>query len=262
MLIIGVLAVIGVSSYFILRACGFTTKEDFLWLKDKLGDSLAFWGVIVALQIFQVIFIPISNSLISAPVSYIFENDTWKVFLSSWIGISIATIILYFIGKYGGQKILKWILGDKKKVEQCQTFMKKGKIFFVVGDLIPFIPNDILTVLAGMSDYNFVFVFVVTLITRAICIATTCWIFAYAKIYPWVWAILAVLLAFMVFATIFIFRRQLRKEKEDDLDLDSIVINDTEKRILGLEDTSYDTKRSTQKRKKSVRVVSRRNKRN
>lgn len=48
--------------------------------KDKLGDSLAFWSVIVGLQIFQVIFIPISNSIISAPVSYIFNDDIWKVF--------------------------------------------------------------------------------------------------------------------------------------------------------------------------------------
>lgn len=218
LLVITIIAAIGVSSFFILKACGFTTKEDFLWLKDKLGDSIGFWAVIVGLQIFQVIFIPISNSLISAPVSYIFNDEIWKVFLSSWIGITIATIALYFIGKYGGRKVLGWVLGDKKKVESCSKFMRKGKAFFVLGDLIPFIPNDILTVLAGMSNYNFLFVFIVTVITRAICIATTCWLFGLAAKYPWVWAILAVLIAFMIFATIYMFRRELKKDKKPDED--------------------------------------------
>ena len=210
-LVIAVIAVIAVSTYFILRALGFTTVDDFKRLRDSLGDSIWFWAIIVGLQIIQVVFIPISNSLISAPIAVIFSNELWKVFLSSWIGICIGTIILYFIGKYAGGKILNFVLGDKQKAEKLKSFMQCGKGFFVCGDLIPVIPNDVLTVLAGMSGYSFIFTFVVTLITRAICIATTVWLFGYITTYPWLIAVLIALLVVMVFVAVFVTKYSIKK---------------------------------------------------
>lgn len=215
-LVIGVIAAIALSTYFILRACGFTTVEDFTNLRNQLGDSIWFWAIIVGLQIIQVVFIPISNSLISAPIAVIFSNELWKVFLSSWIGICIGTIILYLIGKYAGGKLLKFVLGDEQKANKLKGFMLQGKAFFVIGDLIPVIPNDVLTVLAGMSGYSFAFTFIVTLITRAICIATTVWLFGYMTTYPWLIAVLVVLLVFMLFAGIFVTKRSIKKSKQKE----------------------------------------------
>lgn len=215
-LIIGVIACIALGTYFILRACGFTTVDDFTRLRNQLGDSIWFWAIIVALQIIQVVFIPISNSLISAPIAVLFSNELWKVFLSSWIGICIGTIILYFIGKYAGGKLLKFVLGDEKKAEKLKGFMLQGKAFFVIGDLIPVIPNDVLTVLAGMSGYSFMFTFIVTFITRAVCIATTVWLFGYMTTYPWLIAVLVALLVFMLFAGIFVTKRSIKKQKQKE----------------------------------------------
>lgn len=216
LLVLGVIAVIATSTYFILRACGFTTVDDFKALRDRLGDSIWFWAIIVGLQIIQVVFIPISNSLISAPIAVIFSNELWKVFLSSWIGICIGTIILYLIGKYAGGKLLKFVLGDEQKANKLKGFMLQGKAFFVIGDVIPVIPNDVLTVLAGMSGYSFTFTFVVTLITRAICIATTVWLFGYMTTYPWLIAVLIALLVFMVFAAVFVTKRSIKKQKVEN----------------------------------------------
>jgi len=215
-LVVCIIAAIALSVYFTLRACGFTTKEKWEQLRNTLGENLWFWAIVVGMQVIQVIFIPISNSLISAPLALIFTNDLWKLFLASWIGISIGTVVLYFIGKYGGEKLCNWILNDKKKTQKMKDLMQKGKAFFVLGDLIPFMPNDILTVLSGMAGYNFLFVLVVTLVTRAICIATTIYIFGYIKTYPWLIAVLVVLLAFMIFATVYVTKKQLKKEKNEN----------------------------------------------
>lgn len=216
LLVIGIIAVIAVSTYFLLRAFGFTTVQDFIQLRDWLDDSILFWLIIVLLQIVQVVFIPISNSLISAPIAVIFSNELWKVFLSSWIGISIGTIFLYFIGKYAGGSLLNFVLGDKNKAERLKGFMLQSKAFFVIGDVIPVIPNDVLTVLAGMSGYGFWFTLIVTLITRAICVATTVWIFGYITTYPWIIAILICLIIFMIFAGIYVTKRSIRKQKEKE----------------------------------------------
>lgn len=210
-LIIGVIAG---GAYGILYACGFTSVEKFIELKNTLGDSFLFWIIIVALQVFQVVFIPISNQIISAPVAILFNNELWKVFLSSFIGIEIGTIILYVLGKFGGTKILNFLLGDKEKTEKCKNFMKKGKAFYPIGMLVFLIPDDILTTLTGVARYNFWYVLVVSFITRAICVSVSVFGVGYATKYPFLWGVITALLIGVVIFTFLYFRKTLKENKK------------------------------------------------
>lgn len=213
LLIIAIIGAIAGTTYGILYACGFTSVEKFRELRDKLGDSLGFWAIIVALQIVQVVLIPISNQIISVPVAILFNNELWKVFVSSFIGVEIGTIILYFIGRFGGEKILGFILSDKEKVKHTQEFMRKGKSFYPIGMLIFIIPDDILTTLAGSAKYNFLYVLIVSFLTRAVCVATSVFGFGFIPKYPWIIAPLIIGLGLIVFFTIYFFRKELKKGK-------------------------------------------------
>lgn len=203
LLVIVIIAAIAISAYFILKACGFTTAEDFKALRDRLGDSFVFWLVIALLQIFQVIFIPISNQIITVPLALIFPvSDLWKVLLCSWLSIWFATIILYIIGRFGGEKILKWLLKDQEQVDKCTFFLNKGWIFYPVAMLLP-LPDDIITILAGTSKMNFVFVLISSFFTRAIDVACSVWGIGYlTRAGWWGWLLLVVgvcLLGLMTF---------------------------------------------------------------
>ena len=192
LLLIVIIAAIGVSGYFILRASGFTNQEQFEALRNDLGDSFLFWFIVACLQIFQVIFIPISNQIITVPLALMFPtNELWKVFLCSWLSIWFATMILYFIGRLGGQKILAWILKDKEQVEKCTNWLNKGWIFYPLGMLLP-LPDDIITIIAGTSHYKVWFIAICSLCTRAIDIACSVWGWGYLTRYWWGWIILAV----------------------------------------------------------------------
>lgn len=212
--IIGAIAGIG---YLVLRLCGFTTVEDFTRLRDELGDTIWFWAIIVALQVFQVVFLPITNQIITVPIAILFNNELWKVFLSSWIGIFIGTIILYFIGRFGGDKILSWVLSDKESAKKCEEWLKKGKAFYVSGMLIPFLPDDVLSTLAGTSKYNIWFVLIVSAITRGICCAFSVWGFGYLTQWWWGWLILVIGLILLLLATFLIWKWQQRKIKEEEM---------------------------------------------
>lgn len=207
-LLILVLGIIALGTYFILRACGFTTKEDFIKLRDNVGENIWFWGIIVLLQVVQVVFIPISNQIITVPVALLFNNELWKVFLASWLGIVIGTIILYFIGRFGGKKLLNWLLSDKEQADRCVNWLKKGKAFYLVGMFIGFIPDDILTTLAGTSKYNFWYVLVVSIVSRGVCCALSVWGFGYLTHYWWGWLILGVGLSLILLLTIFLIKRE------------------------------------------------------
>ena len=212
LLIITIFVFIALGCYFLLKALGFTTKDDIISLRDKLGDSWLLWLVIGFLQIIQVIFIPITNQIITVPCALVFNNELWKVWLTSWISIWIATMILYFIGRFGGEKLLKWVLGDKEQVEKCTNWLRKGWIFYPLGMLLP-LPDDIITALAGTSKMNFVFVMVSSFITRAIDTACSVFGLGYLTRFWWGWIILGVGVIILVVATIVFWKLDKRYDK-------------------------------------------------
>lgn len=205
---------IAVGGYFILKACGFTTAEDFRRLRDTIGDNIWFWLIIFALQVFQTVAIPISNQAISAPIAIVFNNSLWKVWLVSWLGIWVGTIILYFIGRLGGDKLFKWVLGDEKQVEKCKRWLCRGKAFYILGMLLP-LPDDVITTLAGAARYEFSFVAIASLFTRAVDVACTVWGFGYLTKFWWGWLILAVGAILLLLATWLMFKWDKKKTIEE-----------------------------------------------
>ena len=209
-IIVLVIASLAVGAYFLLKVLGFTTQDDIIRLRNQLGDSILFWLVIGALQVFQVIFIPVSNQIITIPVAVVFHEELWKVFLTSWIAIWLATMILYFIGRWGGQKILNWVLGDQEQVNKCASWLNRGWIFYPLCMLLP-LPDDIVTCLAGVAKFKFYFVCACSLFTRAIDVACSVWGFGYLTRFWWGWIILCVGVIILGLTTLLFWRRYGKK---------------------------------------------------
>lgn len=187
--IVIVLAALATGAYFLLRALGFTTAAKFVELRDTLGDTIWLWLIIGLLQVIQVIFIPVSNQIITVPCALVFNNELWKVWLTSWISIWIATMILYFIGRWGGKRILNWVLSDEKKTRQCSEWLKRGWMFYPLGMLLP-LPDDIVTVLAGTAKMNIIFVLICSFLTRGVDTACSVYGFGYLTRFAWGWGLL------------------------------------------------------------------------
>ena len=215
LLLLLIFAIIGVSAYFCLKGCGLTTTDDFIKLKNELGDSFLLWFIIGCLQIIQVIFIPITNQIITVPIAFVFNDDLLKVFFTSWISIWLATLVLYFLGRWGGDKILKWLLNDNKQVDRCKNWLNKGWIFYPIGMLLP-LPDDIITTLAGTSKMNFLFVAICSFITRGIDVACSVFGFGLLTKYWWGWLILAVGIIILIASTIILFKIEKKYDKRQD----------------------------------------------
>jgi uncharacterized membrane protein YdjX (TVP38/TMEM64 family) len=200
LIIAGLLTCIAVGAYFLIKAVDIKT------LKETLGDTVIFWIVVGLLQIFQVIFIPVSNQLITVPMALLFKDDLLKVWITSWVSIWIATLILYFIGRWGGEKLLKWVLSDEDKVNKCKNFLKKGWIYYPIGMLLP-LPDDIITVLAGTAKLNILFVIVCSLFTRGIDTGCSVFGFGFLTRYWWGWLILIGGILLLILVTILFKKR-------------------------------------------------------
>lgn len=215
LLIISIAAGLAVGGYFILRACGFTTKEEFVALRDRLGDTFWLWAVIGGLQIIQVIFIPVSNQIITVPVALCFPDELWKVWLTSWISIWIATMILYFLGRWGGGKLLNWLLRDDEAVQKSTNFLSRGWVYYPLGMLLP-LPDDVVTVLAGTGKMKLWYVAVCSLATRAIDTAFSVWGWGYLTRFWWGWIIMGVGIILLGLITFIFYKYDKKKRKESN----------------------------------------------
>ena len=164
-----IVCTIGSVIYLIMHLTGIDTIDGLQEFCNKYKEYS--YTIIIFLQVVQVIFIPISNQIITIPAIAVL--GVVPAFVCSFIGIEIGTIILYFIGRYGGGKFLQWLLGDKEKAEKIKNLVNSRRLFYPVGMLIAIIPDDLLTTLAGVAKMNFWYVFIVSAITRALCIAYT-----------------------------------------------------------------------------------------
>ncbi|MHC5249055.1 TVP38/TMEM64 family protein [Enterococcus sp. LJL90] len=121
----------------------------------QFGD----WGILlfIFLQIVQVI-IPILPGGISSVAGMLLFGNLWGL-LYSYIGLVIGEILVFVLVRRYGHPFVRLILSDKK----YQSFEKlthqennRGiKKLLIVTLLIPFAPDDLVCLVAGMSAISF-----------------------------------------------------------------------------------------------------------
>lgn len=170
------------------------------------------WGYVIflVLQILQVIFIPINSIIFTVPAIIIFGPV--KAFFISYVGLVIGSLLMFLIGRFGGMKIMKWIVGDEKTKHYAKT-LGKGKFILPIFLLIPIFPDDILCISAGLSNIKFLYFAIILLITRGIDLACTCFIGSFAVKSPIGIALLVVFLIISIILAIVLTKHQAKVEK-------------------------------------------------
>lgn len=195
LLIVVVIAVMAGAVYGLMVALGVNTI-------DGLSDAVTQHGcwayaIIVVLQVVQVVFIPISNQIITIPAIAVI--GVWPAFFCSWLGIEIGTIALYLIGRYGGGTLLRWLLSDQTKVDKFKQAVTERKLFYPVGMLIGVIPDDLLTTVAGAAHISFWYVLIVSVLTRGVCVFAT--VFGFGVLTQTWWGVMILVVAIVLIAT-------------------------------------------------------------
>lgn len=166
---VGVVAIC-VGAYLLLKLL---KLDDIATLQKICNNNI--WGAVIfiLLQIFQVVFLPIGNLAFTVPGAIIFGAT--KGFFITWIGVGIGSVIMYYVGRYGGGKLLNWIVG-KEKGEHYKKIIAQGKYLLPALLLIPIFPDDIVCASAGMAKINAVYFWILIFITRGIDTFCTCFI--------------------------------------------------------------------------------------
>lgn len=112
--------------------------------------------VFVFLQLVQVI-VPILPGGISTVVGMLMFGNIWGL-VYSYIGLVLGEIITFFLVRYYGTAFVQLILSEKKfqKFQQQLANQNKNIKKLLAGTLlIPFAPDDLACLIAGLSGISF-----------------------------------------------------------------------------------------------------------
>jgi uncharacterized membrane protein YdjX (TVP38/TMEM64 family) len=125
----------------------FSSTDNFkAWI-----DSLGFWGPVVffLLCTAQVIFAPIPGNLTGIAGGAMF--GLLGGFLLTYSGILIGSILAYLVGQYGGRRLVIKFIGEGRYKKYTKIFHSDLSWGLFIIFLVPFFPDDILCILAGIS---------------------------------------------------------------------------------------------------------------
>ena len=122
---------------------------------------------------------------------------------------------MFWIGRKAGKPFLNWLIGK----ETAETWIKKmsgGKYLFFLMMIFPCFPDDILCVVAGLTNMSFPFFFWTNILARGLGVACTVFFGSGAVIpfHGWgliVWGIIIVVMAILFFVSVKF------KDKIDDI---------------------------------------------
>jgi len=134
-----------------------------------LRETVASWGwaaplVFIAIQALQVIVSPIPGE-ITGPVGGAVFGTLWGVIYST-IGLSIGTIVCFFLGRVYGEPIVRPFLSEHHWTRMNFILETEGAILCFIIYLMPGFPKDIVSYLFGISPMPFWVFAVVSTIGR------------------------------------------------------------------------------------------------
>lgn len=172
MLILGTIAVVMVAVYF-LTVTGILDKIRSI---DELRKYVASFGglaavIYIIMNILQVVVLPIPGFVAVAVGVALF--GPFKATLYAFIGIMVGSVIAYFIGKYLGYNVVKWLVGQETLDKWLNAVKNKDRIILTFMFVFPMFPDDVLCFVAGMSSMSTRYFLIMLTVSRILSIVTT-----------------------------------------------------------------------------------------
>lgn len=161
------------AALYLLEVSGLLDKIDSV---EDLREFILHYGVFaipifLLLQILQVVILPIPGIVAIGAGVALFGAFWGGVY--SFIGITLGSLIAFFIGRKFGYKAASWLVGEKTLNKAVSSVSGKDKVVLTVMFILPFFPDDVLCFVAGLSSMSKVYFFVMIIITRIISSFTT-----------------------------------------------------------------------------------------
>lgn len=160
-IVLCLVAAFSTGCYFLFDWLGLLDKETARATMDKYG----LWVYVIFVVVFVLASVCLcmipgtTTTLILVAVGTTAGNglfgNIWIGLLLSVIGVWIAGIVMFYVGRFGGRKVVYWLFGKEQVEKRLDWVTQKGATVLPAFFLIPFMPNDMICMVCGMSKLKF-----------------------------------------------------------------------------------------------------------
>lgn len=131
---------------------------DFLSDPEQVGawvEQLGAWGpvAIIMLEMIQALLAPIPGQAIEAVSGYLY--GPWLGTLYPMIGMIIGSSIVFLLSRRFGRPLVIRLIGKQSMARMDDLVRRGGALFFFLIWLLPFAPDDLACVAAGLTPMPF-----------------------------------------------------------------------------------------------------------
>lgn len=109
--------------------------------------------VFFLIQLCSVVVAPIPSNITAMAGGVLFGG--WMSFFLTYLAVVLGSMLVFWLGRQlGRQKIAQWI--GRTHMETYMGYVeKKAGVFLLLAFLLPFFPDDILCILAGLTTISY-----------------------------------------------------------------------------------------------------------
>lgn len=129
-------------------------------LAIALMSSMGYFGTFILMVLESMVF-PVPSELVMPFAGYLIAQGTFTwagVLIASSLGSIVGSVISYYMGYYGGDKVLrkygKYVLIEEEDLEKTERwFKKRGELTIFIARFIPVV-RHIISIPAGMAKMD------------------------------------------------------------------------------------------------------------
>ena len=107
---------------------------------------------------------PIPSNITAAAGAFLF--GLWPSFLLTWGAVAAGSAIVFMLARLLGQKFAGQFVSEKLSDRYLDVIRRKRDVFLLLAFLFPFFPDDLLCILAGLTDISFKRFFLLVIAAR------------------------------------------------------------------------------------------------
>lgn len=180
----------------------------------RLREWVRDWGAwaplgIIGLQMTQVLIAPIPGHVVGLASGYLF-GVVWGTFYSV-LGTALGSLIAFVLARTYGRPLVERLLPPETLERLDAGAQHRGLFFFVLLFLLPFLPDDVACLVAGLTPMPIPALMLAVLAGRPPGILVSCWVGANAAgLSTAQWALL--IAASVLLALLFLFYEEQLEE--------------------------------------------------
>lgn len=142
-------------------------------------SHLAYFGI----QLASVIVAPIPSNITAVVGAALF--GFWASFLLTFGAVAVGSLIVFALARGLGRGFVDRLVSRKVSEKYLDVIRRKRDVFLALAFLLPFFPDDMLCILAGLTDISFKRFAILVLLTRPWGLLVSCAVGSSVVTIPW-----------------------------------------------------------------------------